>query len=515
MRDFDNLYDLIIVGGGPAGLSAAIYAARAKEKVLVIEKNEFGGQIALTSKVLNYPGVKECSGRELAESMEEQARDFGAKLIYGQITHMELEYPVKLVATRKKEYRALSVILAPGAIPKSAGFEGEDRFKGRGVAYCATCDGPLFAGCDLFVVGGGLAAVEEAIFLASYSEHITLVVRENDFTCAKTVSDRLKYYPAIRVFFHTEIIKVSGEDMISSVTLKDNMSGHEWEVKTQDPPFGVFVFVGYEPNTAWLPEALNRDKAGYLLTDSALRTNLAGVSAAGDVRKKSLRQVVTATSDGASAAVALEDYIRDMHQKKNIPALRKDEGQMMFQTNQKAILKLWLDESKLSKEMEDFLQEKEELKDCVTVEVHKEGREDILLPSMEICRPDGSSSGIHFHAVPMGLEWNSFQMALFNVIGPGQKIDAALADRIRKIDHKMNLKVLATLTCGNCPTSVMSACQIASLSEHVTAEIFDIMHFRKLRFKYQVMSVPTLIINDEGRISGKMNVPEMLDALKL
>ena len=513
MRDYSNLYDVIIIGGGPAGLTAALYAARAKERVLVIENGEFGGQIALTAKVVNYPGVRPCSGRELAEYMEEQARDFGAKLIYAQVRSMELEGKIKKIVTDKHEYQALSVILAAGAVPRSAGFEGEQEFKGRGVAYCATCDGALFAGCELFVIGGGLSAVEEAIFLASYSDHITLVVRDHDYSCAKTVSDKLKLYPGIRTLFHTEIIKVSGQDMIDQVTLKDKNTGKVWTVRAEEPPYGVFVFAGYEPNTAWLPAGLARNPEGYLITDEECRTNIEGVSAAGDIRRKSLRQVVTAASDGATAAVALEDRIRSLHQEMNIPALVKGDSGIMSEIAERGILRLWLDDSKLAEEMVTFFEEEEALGERVDIEIRKEKPEGMILPSIEICRADGSSSGIHFHAVPKGLEWNSFQMALFNVLGPGQKLDSQTLTRIRSIDHPIALKVIATLTCGNCPATVMAACQIAALNENVSVEIFDIVHFRKLRFKYHVMSVPMLIIDEDRQIVGKMSVEEMLDAL--
>ena len=457
MRTYQNLYDVIIIGGGPAGLSAAIYASRAKEKVLVIENDEFGGQIALTAKVMNYPGVESCSGRDLADTMKRQAKNFGAELIYDDVKSLELESGIKKVHTKKDTYRALSVILAMGGIPGQAGFEGELSFKGNGVSYCPTCDAALFAGCPIYVVGGGLAGVEESIYLAGFSSDITLVIRENDFTCDKSVSDQLKLYPGIKVLFHTEIVKVDGQMFIEQVTLRDNMSERVWVEKAEDP-IGVFVFVGYRPNTGWLPDILEKDAAGYLMTDHLCRTNVDGVFAAGDIRQKTLRQVVTATYDGALASVTLEPYIRQLHEELEIPDLVEESEDILIETSEKAILKLWLDDSELSREMTEFFETKKELKGKVEIQIHKEGREDIILPSIEICRSDGSSSGIHFHAVPQGLEWNSFRIALFNVMGPGQKIDPDILSRIRSIDRKINLKILTTLTCGNCPTSVMSAC---------------------------------------------------------
>lgn len=513
MNDYENLYDLIIIGGGPAGLSAAIYAARAKERVLVIENQEFGGQIALTDKVMNYPGVAPCSGRELTDLMKEQAKSFGAKLIYANVHRMNLEGKTKKVFTSTGDYKALAVILATGALPKNAGFEGEDTFKGRGVAYCATCDGPLFAGCEIFVVGGGLAAVEEAIYLTQFTNQITLLVREDELTCAKSVADQLKLYAGIKVLYHTEIQKVSGDGMIDRVVLRDNHSGKVWEVKTDDSPYGVFVFVGYNPNTAELDEQLDRDEEGYLVTDQNCLTNLPGVAAAGDVRQKSLRQVVTAAADGATAAVALEAYIKEQHKKMNIPDLVKESSEIITQLSGKALLRVWLDDSKLAREMMEFLEEEADLRDKVDIEIHREGRVDLLLPSIEICRADGSSSGIHFHAVPKGLEWNSFQIALFNVIGPGQKVDEEVLAKIRSIKHKKNLKVLSTLTCSNCPTTVMSACVIAALNPNVTTEIFDVVHFKKMRYQYHLMSVPALVDDGQRLIKGKMDLAKMVDEI--
>lgn len=513
MKDFDNLYDLIIVGGGPAGLSAAIYAARAKERVLVIEENEFGGLIALTDKVMNYPGMEICSGRELSDIMEKQAKSFGAELIYDKILSMNLNSKMKEIQTKKQEYRALAVILATGSKPRNVGFEGEKRFRGNGVSNCAICDGPLFAGCPVYVIGGGPAAVEEAIYLAGFSEKITLVIREEKFTCDQRISDQLKDYPSVRVLFQTEIKAVKGEDLIHSVQLLDRARNHVWEETSEDLPIGVFVFVGYEPNTACLPKSLEKDAQGYLITDCNCKTTIEGVSAAGDVRRKSLRQVVTATSDGALAAVGLEAYIKLMHQELSIPNLLHDEKET-FQIQEKGILKLWLDDSKLSKEMMAFIQEKEELKEYVTFEEHREEREGLLLPSIEICRADGCSSGIHFHAVPEGVEWNSFCMALFNVLGCGQKIDPQSKNRILQLKGRCNLKVVISLTCSNCPATVMSACQIASWNDQINVEIFDIVHYPKLRFKYQITSVPLLIIDDKKVISGKMNLEEMLTKLE-
>ena len=314
-------------------------------------------------------------------------------------------------------------------------------------------------------------------------------------------------------------MRVSGDMTIQEVTLTDNLTGETW-VERSDPdpegipePIGVFVFVGYHPNTSWLPDSLEKDGAGCLLTDADMRTCLPGVYAAGDVRQKALRQVVTAVSDGAMAAVALESYVKKLHQDLGIPVLRKEDKDLLSALEGKAVLNLWLDDSDLAREMEEFFREKEELKDKVEIRIHREKREDLILPSIEICRGDGTGSGIHFHAVPKGLEWNSFRIALFNVAGPGQKIRPEIMSRIKGIDRKINIRIMATLTCSKCPSTVMAACQIAAYNDNVTAEVFDIMHFKKLRFRYNVQTVPVTVINEDRLILGKMEVEDLLEQL--
>ncbi len=214
METQERLYDVIVVGAGPAGLSAAIYAARAKYKVLVLDKSGIGGQISITSEIVNYPGVEQSGGKELTEHMRVQAEGFGAEFAIAEVLDMELEKDIKLLRTTKGEYEALGVILAPGANPRKLGFKGEKEFQGRGVAYCATCDGEFFTGKEVFIIGGGFAAVEEGIFLTKYAKKVTMVVREPDFTCAKTVSDKLKDYDTIETIFETEIIEAGGEQAL-------------------------------------------------------------------------------------------------------------------------------------------------------------------------------------------------------------------------------------------------------------------------------------------------------------
>ena len=240
-------YDVIVVGAGPAGLSAALYAARAKYRVLVLEKEKMGGQITITSEIVNYPGVEKTDGTELTEQMRRQAEAFGAEFAMAEVTGIDLDGDIRTVKTDKGEYRAPGIVLAVGANPRKLGFVGEQEYQGRGVAYCATCDGEFFTGMDVFVIGGGFAAAEEAVFLTKYAKKVTIIVREEDFTCAKAVADKAKNHEKIEVHYETEIVEAAGDGLLRRARFKDNASGGEWTYEAPEgTSFGIFVFAGYE-----------------------------------------------------------------------------------------------------------------------------------------------------------------------------------------------------------------------------------------------------------------------------
>ena len=532
----ENLYDVVIVGGGPAGLSAAIYMARAKYRVLVLEKAGIGGQITITEEIVNYPGVEKTSGKELTERMRRQAVSFGAQFAIGEVLDMELSNDIKVLHTTKGDYKALGVVLATGANPRKLGFKGEREFQGRGVAYCATCDGEFFTGMEVFVIGGGFAAVEEGLFLTKYAKKVTMIVREPDFTCARTVSDKLKGQEKIQTIFETELVEVGGDSMVSYARFHNNATGEEWTHEAgADGAFGIFVFAGYVPNTDWIGAALEKTSQGYIVTDENQKTSLDGVYAAGDVCVKNLRQVVTAVSDGATAATSLEKYLSELHERLEIPDLVVERGEdaaakdldtsgqaqtldhasedhreegfldsgirqqlegIFARFQSKVILKAWLDDSPLSGEIIGFLRELEPVSDMVRWERADKPqgssgeRRRHILPGIEVCREDGSSSGIWFHGVPGGHEFNSFVIALYNVAGPGQQIDLETEERLKKLDKNLNIKVLVSLSCTMCPETVMSAQKAAAVSENIEAEMFDLAHFPQLKEKYKVMSVP-------------------------
>lgn len=540
--DIKSLYDLIVVGGGPAGLAAAIYMARARYKVLVLEKNENGGgQIRITSEVVNYPGILKTSGKEIMEDLRIQANNFGAEIVNAEVIDMELEKDFKTIYTTKGEYKSLGVILALGANPRKLGFKGEKEFQGHGVAYCATCDGEFFTGMEVFVVGGGFAAVEEGMFLTKYASKVHMIVREPDFTCAKTISDKLQNYDRIDVRFNTEVDEVAGSGSLDTIKLKNNETGAVEELKI-DAGFGVFVFAGYVPNTSWITADVNRDLQGYIITDDQRRTNLDCVYAAGDVCVKQLRQVVTAVSDGATAATSLEKDLAGKHEILGIPQLeykinkievkeRKTEGESTqedskgFFTNdmkeqikgvlskleKNVVLKLRLDKRAVSGEVRGFMSEFEELSDKLSVRI-EEADDNGNLPETEVSLED-KDFGIRFHGVPSGHEINSFILAIYNVGGAGKAVDAATLSKINSINKKTNIKVLASLSCTMCPEVVMGTQRIASLNDNVEAEMFDLMHFPKLKEKYKVMSVPCMIINDKEVHFGKKSIDEIADIL--
>lgn len=515
MRDRNKLYDVIIIGGGPAGLTAAIYAARSRQKVLVLEKSDFGGQIALTHKVLNYPGVKECSGRELSDIMKEQASDFGAELVYAKVEGVNFTEKIKSVTTSKGTYYGLGIILACGVKAREAGFHGEKEYIGRGVSYCATCDGSLFAGCKVFVIGGGVSAVEEAIFLTKYAKEVNLLVREEDFTCPKQISDKLKEYANINVFFETILKKVEGDMFIEKVELEDRKTNRTWEVCSEwNDPIGVFVFAGHTADTLWLGNAIKTDDQGYLITDAEQRTNLPGVYAAGDICVKQVRQAVTAASDGAVAAVSVENYVKEIRDELHIPSLWKeqsDSGQIF--ADKKVKLRLWKNGSRLSGQIEEFFSNNDRVKGKVILDVKEDsGKEDKtpILPAIEICDERGESSGIYFHCVPKGLEWNSFVMAIYHVYNnSNNNIDSELLAKISGLTEEINIKVMMSLTCPHCPGTVMAASQIAALNPHITVDIFDTNHFPALRKKFAVMMVPTVVINDRVIKQQEMTLEEI------
>lgn len=545
-----ELYDVVVIGGGPAGLTAALYLARARYRVVVVEKEQFGGQIVITEEVVNYPGVERASGRELTESMRRQAQNFGAEFLLAEVTELDMSADIKKVKTSRGELSCFGVLLAAGAHPRKVGFQGEEEFRGRGIAYCATCDGEFFTGRDVFVIGGGFAAAEESVFLTKYARHVTVLIRGDGFKCAPSAAEPALNHEKITVLTNTEVIEASGESTLKGLRYRNNVTG---EITEYRPPagenFGVFVFAGYEPATDLVRGIAECDERGYIVTDRLMKTSCDGLYAAGDVCIKPLRQVVTAVGDGALAATELERYAAAMQKKTGLhpeqpsavssgkspdvsegnadsrgpgaagiftPEMTAQLRSVFDKMSSPLILELYLEDTPLSMELKSYseelarLTEKIQLKNIWLSDPVKTEE----LPCVRVCRTNGEWSGLAFHGVPGGHEFTSFVLGLYNTAGPGQPLDEKTLEDLGKISRTVNMKILVSLSCTMCPELVTAAQRIAAENPFVTAEVYDLNHFPALKDRYQVMSVPCLVINDgEKVVFGKKNVGQVVELI--
>ncbi len=537
----EKLYDVIIAGGGPAGLTAALYLARASYRVLVLEKEQFGGQIAITEDVANYPGIAHVSGKELTETILRQAKSFGAEFLMAEVTGFEASQDVKTVYSTRGDFRCFGILIATGAHPRSVGFRGEEEHKGRGVAYCATCDGEFFTGKDIFVVGGGYAAAEESVFLTKFARHVTILIRKDDFSCAKSVAEKAWNHEKITVLTNTVMEEVSGSNGLDYARYKNTKTGEVTQYRSKEgESFGVFVFAGYAPATDFLQGIVELNEQGYILTDGTQKTHIDGIYAAGDVCIKPLRQVVTATADGALAATALEKYVAAMQQKTGLipeksaaedrsaaPSVSDSADDNLFTADmaqqlqgvfqrmeRNLLLKLSLDDRTVSAELERYITALARLTDKLTLQIIDRTASSESAPMVEICHADGASTGLAFHGVPSGHEFTSFILGLYNAAGPGQPVEPEVQNRIDSIASPVDLKILVTLSCTMCPDLVSAAQRIAACRPNITAHVYDIRHFEQFRDRYKVMSVPCLIINDREVFFGKKNMGQLLDLIK-
>lgn len=583
----NDLYDVIVIGGGPAGLTAGLYLARARYRVLILEKDDFGGQITITNEVVNYPGVGRTTGRALTQTMRQQAQDFGAEFLSVEAIGLDVHGDVKTVHTSRGDLKAFGILIATGASPRKLGFEGESEYAGRGVAYCATCDGEFFAGKEVLVVGGGFAAAEESVFLTTYASKVTVLVREQDFTCDAAVAAAAKNNPKIDVRYQVELQGVTaGQGGLREASILNRATGQTETWKPVDGgTFGVFVFAGYVPATDLVRGVVELDDYGYVVTHGYLETSVPGVYAAGDLRAKNLRQVVTATADGAIAAVELERYAKRMSEKTGLtpqrpvscvyeqsttktdaasldataptptpaPATKRNAdaaanavrkpGELFSDATRQQLnvvfgrmsrpvtLALELDDTPLSTELRGFIDalvalSGGKLKSTVDdgeYEKDDTGRAvfdvDSVLPAARPCVRmvvDGEPTGLAFHGVPSGHEFNSFVLGLYNVAGPGQPLGDDLIERAKSIASPLSIMILVSLTCTMCPETVLASQRLASLNPAVRAEAYDVSHFPELKDQYGAMSVPCIVINRGGEQTvefGKKSIPQMLDLI--
>lgn len=310
----DKIYDVAIIGGGPAGYSAGLYASRGKLDTVIIEKGKWGGQAATTEELENYPGsIEHPTGPKLMERMKNQAEAFGTEFVKGEVVSLDINDRVKVLKLSEGEIKANTIIIATGAEYVNLGVPGESSLRGKGVSYCATCDADFFTELEVVVIGGGNTAVEEAIYLTKFADKVSIVHRRDEFRAAKSAVEKVLSNEKINVIWNTVVEEIYGDGIVEGVRLKNVKTG---EV-TDFPTDGVFVFVGTKPISDFVKDLVEMDKRGYIITDENMKTSAEGVFAAGDVRVKLLRQVVTAAADGAIAAISAEKYIEEtLHNKK-------------------------------------------------------------------------------------------------------------------------------------------------------------------------------------------------------
>lgn len=303
-----QIFDTIIIGGGPAGLSAGLYASRSRMKTLIIERAKYGGQATTTDELENYPGsIENCTGTTLSKRMRIQAEEFGTEFVKDEVVETILEGDVKTIKCRKGEYKAKTIIIATGATPRLGGFKNEIELRGKGISYCATCDADFFTDLDIAVIGGGDSAITEAIYLAKFGETVTIIHRRDSLRAAKSLQEKAFANPKIRFIWDSTVDAANGEEILESLTVRNLKTGELSNLEVN----GCFVFVGYLPISDLFKEKINMTERGDIITDEEMRTNIPGVFAAGDVRQKSLRQVITAAADGAIAATNAEHYIEN------------------------------------------------------------------------------------------------------------------------------------------------------------------------------------------------------------
>lgn len=306
-----QVYDVIIIGAGPAGLSAAIYAGRARLKTLLIEKGKDGGQIILTSEIENYPGsLEKESGRSLIKRMTEQTASFGVERAADTIVEVDFSNAVKVIKGKKGEYQGRSIIIASGAYPRPIGCANEKEFMGKGLSYCATCDAAFFEDMEVFVIGGGNSAVEEAIFLSTFARKVTIIQNLAELTADAIAIEQVKANGKIHYVYNSVVDSLEGDGIVEAITIRNTETNEttRFDADEEDGLIGIFSFIGYLPQSKIFENIVEMER-GYIKTDEKMATNVPGVYAAGDVRVKNVRQVVTASGDGCTAAVAVEKYL--------------------------------------------------------------------------------------------------------------------------------------------------------------------------------------------------------------
>ena len=490
------------------------------------------------------------------QEMQSQMQDFAVSIVQNDIQMVDFSGDVKRLYTADGEYKTRAVIIATGATPKKIGFPGEAEFTGKGIGYCATCDGEFFSGLDIFVIGGGYVAAEEAVYLTRYGKTVTIVMRGKDFSCAKSIADRAKEHSQIKVMYNTVVKEVQGTDFLEKVIFFNKKEEKEvvYEADLTDKTFGLFVFAGYQPATSIFKDQITLDAAGYIPTDEFMQTNVPGVYAAGDLRSKSLRQIVTAVADGAIAATAAEKYIAQEKERLGIvdtvksvnvtpaevplavkgqtleenptefiPAEMKKQLTGLFAVLVKdiSIVSIYEETDAKSMEMVTFLKEITALSDQITLLLYRKHENPDMekqigftrMPIAAFLNEKNEYVGIKFSGIPGGHEMTSFVLAVYNLAGPGQKIEQSVQAKIEKITKPTKLEVFVSLSCHFCPDVVSAGQKIASIQPLVETEMIDISLFPELKQKLKIMSVPAMSINGGKIIFGAKKIDEIVDQI--
>ena len=545
--DLNTFYDVIIIGAGPAGLTAALYLGRACYRVAVVEKEKQGGLINVVSEIVNYPGSESVSGNALLNQMRSHAERFGAEFIHDEVMALRnMEDDVKTVVTTVGELNCYGILLATGAPPKPVGFQGENAYRGRGISYTAAIDGEFFTGKEIFIIGSGTTAAEDSVFLTKYASHVTVLVPAANFTCDEAFWERALKHPHISVIKNAKVLEVTGDALLRSITWKDM----DTEKKTTFAPaggdtFGIFILTGHEPATSLVRGLVDLDALYYVPVDGKQRTNLPGLYAAGDVCSYTFRQVLTAAADGATAAYDLIKFVYRMQLRVGICPVQPIRRAVLHRTVDGAtggdtvekkslftpemlsqlytvfarfekplVLHLFPDHRPVSDELVSYMNSLAGLEDKLSVILEdKTDDEPDLRPYVRVEYTDGTDTGVSFHGMPGGNEFNSFVLGLYNASCAGQEISESAREKINAIDKDLSIDVFVTLTCTMCPDLVTAMQRIATLSPHVTTNVYDLNHFESLREKYNVMSVPCYIIGDRAPMFGLKSVDELLEVL--
>ncbi len=543
-----NRYDVIIVGAGTAGLSAGLYAGRARLRTLILDGGQPGGQIRITSDIFNYPGFEKITGEELTQNMVNQVEAVGVKIVNAQVEKLVTgEKGIHQVHTNQGVYEGVSIIVATGAVPTPIGFPGEKEFTGRGISYCATCDGALFTNKEVFVVGGGFAAAEEAVYLSRFAKKVYAVIRSEEYRCTGLPLEEVLSNPKIEPLFNTQIVSLEGKAMGETLRLKNTDTGEEWEYKGNGEPFGVFIFVGYTPQSQWLKGVVELDEKGYVLTDDHMETSVKGVYAAGDIRPKTLRQLVTAAADGAIAATQAQSYVHGARKKWEIDVMEENESapkkeapssseqekekegflpreiaeqvEEVFNSFPQEVEILGVfDQSDFSSEMKSFLEEVGSLSDKVIFkEVSAEEGKKIgieKVPGFTFKGDPSIKNPLTYYILPAGHEFQSFLFALQQSVGLTQNYSQELLDRLNQMNKPTKVQVGVTLSCPMCPPVVQGMQALAAKAPWLDLEIIDVQYYPDFQKKHNIMSVPATVINDEQIHFGKTDISGLMKWLK-